>query len=268
MTITYHKLTSGSITVPTTYQGQLWQLLCQFECKVGGTPDTAIYDDGKQDSNPSLAHNSTIGVGFNLRAQLLPVMRAYFNNPNFDDPKTSINYAQDQKLFVSLSSIMAKSWDSSVKGNVAALTQEVVNVINAYYVDIAAPGTPPQNITHINSFSLTLPQTQAAFTTISANFENIVSGYDNIPLSKERLALMSLEWNSMGSPKDGKNLLGTGLYQALINSDRAEAWFQIRYDSNGGGSGNTGIAKRRGARTGSGSLPPASPPHCLKPPSK
>ncbi len=58
--------------------------------------------------------------------------------------------------------------------------------------------------------------------------------------SREEMVLVSLAWNS---PK----LLGDGLGRALtVNGDRAEAWYEIRYNSNGGRTDNVkaGLAKR------------------------
>ncbi|WP_281561681.1 hypothetical protein [Thalassomonas sp. RHCl1] len=55
--------------------------------------------------------------------------------------------------------------------------------------------------------------------------------------SLERLALISLEYNN------GNALIQDGLKNALKNGDRFEAWYQIRYESNGDNS--AGIAKRR-----------------------
>lgn len=56
--------------------------------------------------------------------------------------------------------------------------------------------------------------------------------------SKERAALVSMMYNSPA-------LIGSNLISALQNNDRAEAWFQIRYKSNGGSSISQGIANRR-----------------------
>lgn len=239
MTIQYHKLLSGDITDAASYQGQLYRVMCQLEC-TGGDPDTAIYDDGKVDPNLQHAHNPTIGVGFNLRAQLLPVMQAYFGsaNPNFGDPTSSPTSPQDKDLMDKLVAVMKESWD----GQVDARTNEVIDAINAYYVAITAKDkTAPS----IDEFFMTDEQIRTAFTTISLKIEGLVTGYFNAPPSKERLALMSLEWNSPGNPKDGKNLLGNGLYKSLHSDNRASAWFEIRYNSNNGSSLNTGIAKRR-----------------------
>jgi len=64
--------------------------------------------------------------------------------------------------------------------------------------------------------------------------------------SQERAALVSMAYN--GGTWDSstkKGLLGPGLMDALVKDDRAEAWYQIRYQSNGGNSRSDGIAKRR-----------------------
>ncbi|MFM6407270.1 MAG: hypothetical protein ACKPGT_22395, partial [Microcystis sp.] len=59
-----------------------------------------------------------------------------------------------------------------------------------------------------------------------------------IDLSWERATLVSLAFNA-------PTLVGTGLRTAINAGDRAEAWFEIRYNSNGGTSRSRGIAKRR-----------------------
>jgi len=57
--------------------------------------------------------------------------------------------------------------------------------------------------------------------------------------SKERAALVSLAYNNPSK------LLGVGLGNAIASGDRAEAWYQMRYQSNGGSSKTQGIANRR-----------------------
>lgn len=55
--------------------------------------------------------------------------------------------------------------------------------------------------------------------------------------SKERAAVISSSYN-LGH-------VGSKLLAALNRNDRAEAWFEIRYDSNGGASRGPGMARRR-----------------------
>ncbi len=57
--------------------------------------------------------------------------------------------------------------------------------------------------------------------------------------SRERAALASLAYNNASA------LLGPKLRAAIQADDRAEAWYQIRYVSNGGASQSPGIANRR-----------------------
>ena len=57
--------------------------------------------------------------------------------------------------------------------------------------------------------------------------------------SRERAALASLAYNNASA------LLGPKLIAAIQTDNRAEAWYQIRYASNGGASQSDGIANRR-----------------------
>ena len=77
-------------------------------------------------------------------------------------------------------------------------------------------------------------------------FDEIVERYENqvnlwlpglIPAdSNERVALVSLAYSSRVNRTTGiATLLGDRLRKAIINGDRAEAWYEIRYDSNADG---------------------------------
>ncbi|WP_231408754.1 beta strand repeat-containing protein [Ralstonia solanacearum] len=97
------------------------------------------------------------------------------------------------------------------------------------------------------TFTLTVDQIKTVFDILVPTFEGAVKGFlaefdvaDPGP-SLEKLALMSLSWNNPGK------MLGDALGNALSAPDggnRAEAWYEIRYDSNGGQSSG-GTAKRR-----------------------
>ena len=89
---------------------------------------------------------------------------------------------------------------------------------------------------------------RAIFDSLAAGFEKTletrlkeygVTKYSGENYSNERLALISLEYNN------GNGIIKNGLKTALKNGDRFEAWYQIRYYSNGGKSASVGIAKRR-----------------------
>lgn len=76
-------------------------------------------------------------------------------------------------------------------------------------------------------------------TTLRNRFYSGTTLWDENDYPDERLALISLEYNN------GNTLVGDGLKTAMQNGDRFEAWYQIRYASNGGSSASRGIAKRR-----------------------
>jgi len=66
--------------------------------------------------------------------------------------------------------------------------------------------------------------------------------YDELKDSKELASLVDLVYNG------GGGIIGPGMKHALEHGNRAEAWFQMRYDSNGGasrGSAGKGLADRR-----------------------
>ena len=85
-------------------------------------------------------------------------------------------------------------------------------------------------------------QVETAFKTISVTYENeIDKQLPSVPrYSQERLAYFSLSYNSL-------SLIGGGLKAAVAAGDRADAWYEIRYNSNGGTNVDVknGIAKRR-----------------------
>ena len=65
--------------------------------------------------------------------------------------------------------------------------------------------------------------------------------------SQERVALMSLYFNSkpqfVNNVEVGNNLIGPDLLEALRTGNRAEAWFEIRYESNREQTTNPGVAR-------------------------
>jgi Ca2+-binding RTX toxin-like protein len=106
---------------------------------------------------------------------------------------------------------------------------------------------------NINPLGWTIDDTQSrklfeyALPTYEAKLDAFLTKYSITGLSdrnsQERIALVSLGWNQT----DTNPLLGKMLGTALANQDRAEAWYEIRYNSNGGNvaAEKAGIAKRR-----------------------
>jgi len=80
------------------------------------------------------------------------------------------------------------------------------------------------------------------FGNLAQTYEDIVdNAFPNlsIPKSMERLTLFSLAYNG------GGGAISTNLRSAINSGNRPEAWYQIRYQLNGGSSKGPGIAKRR-----------------------
>lgn len=104
-------------------------------------------------------------------------------------------------------------------------------------------------ITNLTTFTMTDPQMQAVFPVAALEAEIKVDAWlAGIPQSNERIALVSLAYNNLIGVNPGGTFKSPTLRQAIIDDNRAEAWYQIRYESNGGLSRITsgeGIANRR-----------------------
>jgi GH24 family phage-related lysozyme (muramidase) len=158
----------------------------------------------------------TIGIGFNLVYNLEPVLRVMVGKANFSTVLLDHLEAEVDKpysagghgaLISNLNRVM-DDWhdkrDSDVPSTFAFRNEKQV----ARALDALAP-------------------------TYDGKIDKWLSG---IPDSEERAALFSLCWN-------GPSLLGPRLKAAIEDGNRAEAWYEIRYNSNG--NGLSGLANRR-----------------------
>ena len=101
-----------------------------------------------------------------------------------------------------------------------------------------------------SNFSLSNDEIENIFNAIAPRYEAKIDawiaqyGLTIEQYSRERAVLFSLAYNSLDKNHDGiPDLLGDKLGEAMRAGNRAEAWFEIRYGSNGNGA--PGIAKRR-----------------------
>ncbi len=106
-----------------------------------------------------------------------------------------------------------------------------------------------------STFTLDSREIFLIFNLIAPECENLVAAWQSryalpdVPESRERAALFSLAWNSLDNnslDNHGErvpDLLGAGLARAVLNGDRSQAWFEIRYNSNR--DALKGIARRR-----------------------
>jgi GH24 family phage-related lysozyme (muramidase) len=158
----------------------------------------------------------TIGIGFNLAYNLEPVLRVIVGARNWSDTllerleaEVDKNYTPNtsSSLITNLNKVMS-DWhdkrDSDVPDTFSFRSEAQV----AKALDALAP-------------------------TYDSKIDRWLSG---IPDSEERAALFSLCWN-------GPSLLGPKLKAAIEGGNRAEAWYEIRYNSNG--NGISGLANRR-----------------------
>ncbi len=191
-----------------SYADDRYSLILQVE--EGGNPHLTPYNDGKG--------WVTIGVDFNLAddaVRTLVLGKMGITNPLLINDLT--NYLKDNKLTTSYSVI-----------------QSVLNSFMTQY-------TPGSTFQFANE-----TQVKELFNGIDGN-NGLVQTYENrvdkwasdkglavIPESKERLVLVSFSYNGV---------LGPSLAAAIKTDNRAEAWYEIRYGSNG--DKLNGIAKRR-----------------------
>jgi GH24 family phage-related lysozyme (muramidase) len=211
MTFTYHVLFSE-----TDYTALRFQILEKLE----GVEQSA-YRDTKHSGRPS------IGVGFNLRTD--NVFRAVMSAMDISDSGQDAGYRQE------ILNTVTQDFGSD-----SALQTALNGIMARRARAMAEAGTPVDRST----FTLSDSEIKAVFDSISDTYETRVrAAVGQLPFSQERIALFSLAYNSVTGPTD---LLGGQLRAAIASGNRPEAWYQIRYQSNGNsGDIGAGIAKRR-----------------------
>lgn len=172
-----------------------------------------VYDDG--------IHIPTIGLGFNLR--------------DSDSLTAVLNEMTGNDIPAGLQSDVA----AVVANNFTADTGGTIDQLNDILADYSFtdPFLP-------STFTLTSAQSEDIFlnTLFSPKDADLTTAITNFPNSadildsNERVALFSLAYNA-------PSLIGTHLVTDIVNGDRAEAWYEIRYDSNA--NDLDGLAKRR-----------------------
>jgi len=149
----------------------------------------------------------TIGIGFNLRD--INVRKAVLKALDFDKSDSS-------------DTAYIKQIEDSINdhaNNVITWTK-LINNLNAVMVS----KTGNQNAT----FKLNNTQIRKAFDTLVEEYEGRVNKWlAGIPESKGRAVLVSMAWN--GWINKGKC---PSLRKAVVSGNRAEAWYEIRYNTN------------------------------------
>ncbi len=203
MPITYKPLTQSA------YVTQRYDLIRLFE-----NYKPFLYDDSK--------NKATIGTGFNVeddrvRIEVVKVITV-----------AAGTNADGDILSASLNNIISTHASSSANTLAGLLNPEMKNYSDAH---------PTLNMRTTFTFT-SEAEAKQVFNTLAPTYENVVSAkLPSVPqYAEERLALFSLAYNS-------PTLIGPKLTAAISDGNRAEAWYEIRYDSNG--DDLPGIAKGR-----------------------
>lgn len=158
------------------------------------------YTDSAQGNNP------TIGVGFNL----------------------DVSGVREEVLnALNITGGLRDRIEGTIRNTSATTDSELQSELDEVLQDWAANHSDYDGPT---TFALTEDQAWSVFDAIDDTYETKIDDWlSGIPASRERAALYSLAYNT----KDGStSLLGDGLKTAIENGNRAEAWYEIRYNSN------------------------------------
>ena len=218
------------------YENQRYSLLLRIE--EGGAARLDPYNDG---ANPGAGGFITIGVGFNLEG-LSTVRDAVFaafglirNNPALSTvPPVPGQFSAQQVENEYISRLITE----------IGKADNDFTALNAVMAERAADPRLNALGQRRNVFAFSdEDEVKAVFNDLMTRiYEPVVDGWlAGVPDSAERVALVSLAWGNIVKPGASKRLRA-----AIVSGDRAEAWYEIRYNSNSPTqSFRDGIAKRR-----------------------
>jgi len=181
----------NTISNTTTYSSTRFDLLVLLE----GSTDLPYVD---------AVGDATIGIGFNLVYNLEPVLRAVIGNRHWS-----------QALYSKLEAQVDKSYAAGQNSTLRANLDKVM----ADWHDTRDSGVP-STFAFRNDAQIT-----KTLNAMDDDYDGRIDSWvANIPDSDERAALFSLCWNA-------PSMLGPKLKAAIDSGDRAEAWYEIRYNS-------------------------------------
>lgn len=148
--------------------------------------------------------DATIGIGFNLVYNLDPVLTAMIGAGHWSDTLRDRLEAQIGKAY-------ASGQNSALRANLDRVMADWHNNHDS--------GVPATFAFRSDA------QIIAALAAMDDYYDGRINGWlADIPESDERAALFSLCWNA-------PSMLGPKLKAAIESGDRAEAWYEIRYNS-------------------------------------
>jgi len=172
--------------------------------------------------------NLTIGLGFDLNTGSPDLKRRVLLAMGLVDPAT-IQDATALTIELGYWDRLTSAFNGSDASVLSAIMAERAANTNAAYVAAMAQYTRRPQFAFNSENEIRAVYNAVAETDYLAK---IYIGYPELQSSpgfassKERLVLGSLVWNG------GTGLLGKRLGAAIQNNDRAEAWYEIRYNSN------------------------------------
>ena len=238
----------------TAYETERYNFFLTVEER--GIPKLQPYDDhaGMSTGNP----NMTIGIGMNLydatvRAEVLRTFGVIRNNAVLSQQGQAIENGYIDRITNAINTMFRRDITFAVaQTRVDAAMRDRANDTNFSAADLQVLGNRRTTFAFDNEDEIKTTFQRLMDTVyeplVNRFARNIPGG---IPDSTERVVLASLAYNSrvhpQGHPRQGiPRTLGLNLERAILNGDRAEAWYEIRYGTNPPGAGmEAGIAKRR-----------------------
>jgi len=168
------------------------------------------------------AKNPTIGIGFNLRIDnvLTQVLLKIFYP---GDTRTSFLPTDNDKYKILIANAVNANYTTS---------QALQSALNAIMAQRAADSSVSYNNKQTVFSFASGDDAKKVLIAIAPTYEtalnNALAPLNLVPNSSERAALFSLAYNNPA-------LIGSKLKAAIQAGNRAAAWFEIRYDSNGDG---------------------------------
>ena len=165
----------------------------------------------------------SVGIGFNLRAG--NVRDAVFQAMGINAQDQQLSAAQqtaEQGYINQLTAATQQAYSSDMALQLALNNIMVQRSIDPLFVNQA-------HIAGRNTFVMQTNEIRATFDAIIGGYETAINNWlAGIPQSNEREALVSLAYNGLVGVNADGTFKSALLRQAIINDNRAEAWYEIR----------------------------------------
>ncbi len=220
----------------TNYADDLYNFLKQVESNDKAIGDLLPYFDTKDKMKV------TIGVGFNIEDVsfwLQAVLKQFGLNPN-DPTLTEAQRIAEQSWYNAISSAVQQDYfKADGSPDSAKLQAELDKIMSDRANDLALADLDASRKRTFFGF-LDGNEVRAVYNSRIGSYENTLDTWliaNDITLNnpgllfqdnRERMALLSLTWQGWISGTTSSPMLA----RALKNDDRAEAWYEIRYNTN------------------------------------